>query len=64
MLEQREALAELGLAVEEFGGSTVLLTGYPVLLGVTFVVAVATVVGNLLADLFYAVVDPRVRIAE
>jgi DNA mismatch repair protein MutL len=33
VLEQREALAELGLAVEEFGGSTVLLTGYPVLLG-------------------------------
>ena len=37
---------------------------YPVLLGITVVVAVATVVGNLLADLFYAVVDPRVRIAE
>jgi len=37
---------------------------YPVLLGITIVVAVATVVGNLLADLFYAVVDPRVRIAE
>ncbi len=37
---------------------------YPVLLGVTMVVAVATVVGNLLADVFYAVVDPRVRIAE
>ncbi len=37
---------------------------YPVLLGVTLVVAVATVVGNLLADLFYAVVDPRVRITE
>ena len=36
---------------------------YPVLLGVTVVVAVATVVGNLLADVFYAVVDPRVRIA-
>jgi len=35
---------------------------YPVLLGVTIVVAVATVLGNLLADLFYAVVDPRVRI--
>jgi peptide/nickel transport system permease protein len=35
---------------------------YPVLLGVTVVVAVATVVGNLLADLFYAVVDPRVRV--
>ncbi|TMB98022.1 MAG: ABC transporter permease, partial [Chloroflexi bacterium] len=37
---------------------------YPVLLGVTIVVALATVVGNLLADVFYAVVDPRVRITE
>jgi peptide/nickel transport system permease protein len=37
---------------------------YPVLLGVTVVVAVATVFGNLLADVFYAVVDPRVRITE
>ena len=37
---------------------------YPVLLGVTLVVAVATVVGNLLADVFYAVVDPRVRVTE
>jgi peptide/nickel transport system permease protein len=35
---------------------------YPVLLGTVLVVAVATVVGNLLADVFYAVVDPRVRI--
>jgi peptide/nickel transport system permease protein len=37
---------------------------YPVLLGITVIVAVATVVGNLLADVFYAVVDPRVRVAE
>jgi peptide/nickel transport system permease protein len=37
---------------------------YPVLLGVTLVVAVATVVGNLLADIGYAVVDPRVRVTE
>ena len=35
---------------------------YPVLLGVTVIVAVATVFGNLLADIGYAVVDPRVRI--
>jgi peptide/nickel transport system permease protein len=35
---------------------------YPVLLGVTLVVAVTTVVGNFLADIFYAVVDPRVRV--
>jgi peptide/nickel transport system permease protein len=34
---------------------------YPVLLGVTIVVGVATVAGNLLADVVYANVDPRVR---
>jgi DNA mismatch repair protein MutL len=32
-LEQREALAELGLGVEDFGGGTILVTGYPSLLG-------------------------------
>jgi DNA mismatch repair protein MutL len=32
-LEQREALAALGLGVEDFGGGTVLLTRYPALLG-------------------------------
>jgi peptide/nickel transport system permease protein len=36
-------------------------TDYPVLLGVTIVVAVATVVGSLFADIAYAVLDPRVR---
>jgi peptide/nickel transport system permease protein len=34
---------------------------YPVLLGVTIVVALGTVAGSLLADLLYAVADPRVR---
>jgi peptide/nickel transport system permease protein len=34
---------------------------YAVMLGVTIVVAVGTVAGSLLADLLYAVVDPRVR---
>jgi peptide/nickel transport system permease protein len=33
------------------------------LIGTTFVAAVATVVGNLIADLLYAVADPRVRYA-
>jgi DNA mismatch repair protein MutL len=32
VLEHREALAGLGLAVEDFGGGTVLLTAYPALL--------------------------------
>lgn len=34
---------------------------YPALLGVTVIVAFATVVGSLLADILYAVLDPRVR---
>jgi peptide/nickel transport system permease protein len=33
----------------------------PTLLGVTFVITLATVAGNFLADVLYAVVDPRVR---
>src|SRR5439155_2236702 len=33
VLECRDALAELGLEVEDFGGGTVLLTAYPALLG-------------------------------
>jgi DNA mismatch repair protein MutL len=32
-LEQREALSQLGLGVEDFGGGTVLLTRYPAILG-------------------------------
>jgi len=34
---------------------------YPVLLGFIIVVAIATVIGSLLADIAYAVLDPRVR---
>jgi peptide/nickel transport system permease protein len=34
---------------------------YPTLLGIIVVVALATVVGSLLADIAYAVMDPRVR---
>lgn len=36
---------------------------YPVLLGVTIILALATVIGALMADLLYAVADPRVRMA-
>ena len=36
---------------------------YPILLGVTIIIAIATVVGALLADMLYAVADPRVRLA-
>jgi peptide/nickel transport system permease protein len=34
---------------------------YPVLLGFIIVVAIATVIGSLLADIAYAALDPRVR---
>jgi peptide/nickel transport system permease protein len=34
---------------------------YPVVFGVTVLVAMATVLGNLFADIAYAVLDPRVR---
>lgn len=34
---------------------------FPVMLGFTVVVAIATVVGSLIADIMYAVADPRVR---
>ena len=36
----------------------------PTLLGVTFVVTIATIVGNLIADILYAIVDPRIRYAK
>jgi len=34
---------------------------FPVLLAIVVVVAAATVVGNLVADILYAIVDPRIR---
>lgn len=36
---------------------------YPIMLGITVLVGVATVIGSLFADLAYAVLDPRVRYA-
>ncbi len=37
---------------------------YPTILGICLIVGAATVVGNLLADISYAVLDPRVRTAR
>jgi len=34
---------------------------YPVMLGATFIIGVATVLGNLLADIAYGMLDPRIR---
>jgi len=50
-LEHRDALAELGLGVEDFGGSTVLVTSHPALLGRRSPAAVLkAVVDHLMTD--------------
>jgi len=36
---------------------------FPILLGSTLVVGVATVAGNLVADIVYSLLDPRIRYA-
>jgi peptide/nickel transport system permease protein len=48
-----------GLGLEYFNAAT--SDDYPVMIGITVLVAAATVIGNLIADLAYAVLDPRVR---
>ena len=48
-----------GVGLLFFGAAT--SQDYPTLLGVILVVAVASVLGSLLADIAYAVLDPRVR---
>jgi peptide/nickel transport system permease protein len=41
---------------------SILHRDYPVLLGGLLVISVCVVIGNLLADLAYAVIDPRIRL--
>jgi peptide/nickel transport system permease protein len=48
-----------GVGLEYFNAATT--DDYQVMLGVTVIVALVTVVGNLIADVGYAVLDPRVR---
>ena len=48
-----------GLGLEYYNAATTY--DFPVMLGITVLVGLATVVGNLLADITYAILDPRVR---
>jgi peptide/nickel transport system permease protein len=48
-----------GLGLEYFNAATT--DDFPVMLGITVLIGFATVLGNLLADIAYAVLDPRVR---
>jgi peptide/nickel transport system permease protein len=41
----------------------VMARDYPVVMGILFIGAVLTLIGNLLADLSYAAADPRIRIS-
>jgi peptide/nickel transport system permease protein len=41
--------------------SSILNRDYPVVMAITLLLGVAILVGNLLADIFYSIVDPRIR---
>jgi peptide/nickel transport system permease protein len=41
--------------------SSVMSRDYPVIMGILVIGAILTLLGNLLADISYAVVDPRIR---
>jgi peptide/nickel transport system permease protein len=48
-----------GVGLEYFNAAT--HNDFPVMIGITVVIGVVTVLGNLVADISYAVLDPRVR---
>jgi peptide/nickel transport system permease protein len=48
-----------GLGLEYYNAA--ITSDFPVMLGITVLIGFATVLGNLLADVAYAVLDPRVR---
>ena len=48
-----------GAGLEYFNAA--LRNDYEVMLGITVLVGVVTVLGNLLADIGYAILDPRIR---
>ena len=43
--------------------SAVLNPDLPILVGVTLITATFIIIANLIVDLLYAVIDPRVRLA-
>jgi peptide/nickel transport system permease protein len=42
---------------------SVMARDYPVIMGVLFIGAILTLIGNLVADVVYACVDPRIRVS-
>jgi peptide/nickel transport system permease protein len=43
---------------------SVMARDYPVIMGMLVIVAILTLLGNLLADVAYAVADPRIRVGR
>lgn len=43
---------------------SVMARDYPVIMGILFIGAILTLLGNLIADIMYAYVDPRIRLSE
>ena len=60
VIEQMFAWPGMGL----FAVRAIVNADYPVLMGVAFFTALIVLLANLLADILYAVADPRIRTAE
>lgn len=43
---------------------SVMARDYPVIMGILFIGAILTLLGNLIADIMYAYVDPRIRVGK
>jgi peptide/nickel transport system permease protein len=43
---------------------SVMMRDYPTIMGILVIGAVLTLLGNLLADLFYSIADPRIRVTD
>ncbi|MGC8658523.1 MAG: ABC transporter permease, partial [Desulfomonilaceae bacterium] len=43
---------------------SVMMRDYPTIMGILVIGAALTLVGNLLADIFYSWADPRIRVSE
>jgi len=43
---------------------SVMARDYPVIMGILFIGAILTLLGNLIADIMYACADPRIRLSE
>jgi peptide/nickel transport system permease protein len=48
--------------IGRLGYDAILARDFPVILTINFIVALLTLVGTLLSDILYAVVDPRIRL--